>query len=149
MNPMVPNPLIKVQNDCLWRFVGGVGWGGAGSRSGERACRLARPVGRNLSLGSSQSAKPLCGGKSGQTKVALFETHHASFGRGLIPCLRRGKLFGCPARFTDTGGVQTRGACPESYRRAQTTARHLMGRPLLWASRQASDHGRRIFAGVP
>jgi hypothetical protein len=28
--------------------------------------------------------------------------------------------FGCSARFTDTGGVQTRGACPESCRRAQT-----------------------------
>jgi len=28
--------------------------------------------------------------------------------------------FGCSARFTDTGGEQTRGACPESCRRAQT-----------------------------
>jgi hypothetical protein len=28
--------------------------------------------------------------------------------------------FGCPARFADSGGAQTRGACPESGRRAQT-----------------------------
>ena len=28
--------------------------------------------------------------------------------------------FGYPARFTDTGGGQTRGACPEFSRRAQT-----------------------------
>lgn len=28
--------------------------------------------------------------------------------------------FGSPARFADTGGAQTRGAWPESSRRAQT-----------------------------
>ena len=28
--------------------------------------------------------------------------------------------FGSPARFADTGGAQTRGACPEPCRRAQT-----------------------------
>ena len=28
--------------------------------------------------------------------------------------------FGFPARFANTGGAQTRGACPESSRRAQT-----------------------------
>ena len=52
---MLPNSLIKVQNYCSCRFVGGVGFedlvrGSAGFRPGRRACCLARPEGRNYRL---------------------------------------------------------------------------------------------------
>jgi len=58
-------------------------------------------------------------------------------GRGVAPCLRRGKLFGSPARFANSfglaqdrpGGAQTRGAGPEICRRTQPRPTGLFKRP--------------------
>ncbi len=52
-----------------------------------------------MSRVSARRTKSFCFGKRTQSHV----------GRAMAPCLRRDKLFGCLARFTDTGGAHTRG----------------------------------------
>ena len=67
------------------------------------------------SRGSSRQPSHFCFGKSGQTHV----------GCDVAPCLRRGKLFGFPARFADSGGTQTR--CAQTVRAFSPGSAALLG----------------------
>ncbi len=85
-----------------------------------------------------RTPRPFCFGKRPQNHI----------GRGMAPRLRGGKLFGYPARFTDTGGAQTR--CAQTVLAFFPVAVPLLGyatrpgepRGEGWPNSQGSDKVR-------